>query len=99
MKSRLSHFRISNFGFRISPRRRGFTLLELLVVVGIIAVLAAMLFPAVQRLREMANQTKCINNLHQIGIAMTSHVGTQQCFPMNGAVISNGSTYPYGLTS
>jgi prepilin-type N-terminal cleavage/methylation domain-containing protein/prepilin-type processing-associated H-X9-DG protein len=80
-------------------RYSGFTLLELLVVVGIIAVLAAMLFPAVQRLREMANQTKCVNNLRQIGMAMSSHFGTHQCFPMNGAVIPNGSTYPFGLTS
>jgi len=99
MKPYPSQSPVSDFGFRISHGRRGFTLLELLVVIGIIAVLAAMLFPAVQRLREMANQTKCINNLRQIGMAMTSHVGTHQCFPMNGAVISNGSTYPFGLTS
>jgi prepilin-type N-terminal cleavage/methylation domain-containing protein/prepilin-type processing-associated H-X9-DG protein len=82
-----------------SHARRGFTLLELLVVVGIIAVLAAMLFPAVQRLRETANRVKCVNNLHQIGLAMSSHFTTQQCFPMNGAVIDNGSFYKFGLTS
>jgi prepilin-type N-terminal cleavage/methylation domain-containing protein/prepilin-type processing-associated H-X9-DG protein len=98
MKPCPSQFRVSDFGFRISHGRRGFTLLELLVVVGIIAVLAAMLFPAVQRLREMANQTKCINNLRQIGMAMTGHLGTHQCFPMNGA-IQNGNTYRFGLTS
>jgi len=92
-------FLISEFKFRTCRGRRGFTLLELLVVIGIIAVLAAMLFPAVQRLREIANQAKCINNLHQIGIAMSNHFGTHQCFPMNGQVIPNGSTYRYGLTS
>src|SRR5439155_2258455 len=99
MKPYPPQFRVSDFGFRISHGRRGFTLLELLLVLGILAVPAALLFPAVQRLREMANQTKCINNLRQIGMAMTSHAGTHQCFPMNGAVISNGSTYPFGLTS
>ena len=99
MKPCSSPFPVSDFEFRTSTGRRGFTLLELLVVVGIIAVLAAMLFPAVQRLREMANQTRCINNLHQIGMAMTNHVGTHQCFPTNGSVIDNGSTYGFGLTS
>jgi prepilin-type N-terminal cleavage/methylation domain-containing protein/prepilin-type processing-associated H-X9-DG protein len=98
MKPCTSQFPILDFRFRVS-QRRGFTLLELLVVVGIVAVLAAMLFPAVQRLREMANQTKCINNLHHIGIAMSSHFGTHQCYPMNGAVIPNGNTYRFGLTS
>jgi prepilin-type N-terminal cleavage/methylation domain-containing protein/prepilin-type processing-associated H-X9-DG protein len=82
-----------------SHPRRGFTLLELLVVVSIIAVLAAMLFPAIQRLRETANRVKCINNLHQIGLAMSSHFTTQQCFPMNGEVIGNTSTSKFGLTS
>jgi prepilin-type N-terminal cleavage/methylation domain-containing protein/prepilin-type processing-associated H-X9-DG protein len=80
-------------------RRRGFTLLELLVVISIIAVLAGLLIPAIQRIREMANQARCINNLHQIGLAMSIHHGTHQCFPMNGAVIPNGSAYPFGLTS
>jgi len=85
-------------------RRDGFTLLELLVVVGIIAVLAAMLFPAVQRLREMANRTRCVNNLHQLGMALSNHFGTHQSFPTNGAVVpSNGvigaGYYQYGLSS
>ena len=97
---RLGHFKESIMKLCLSSRlRRGFTLLELLVVVSIIAVLAAMLFPAIQRLRETANRVKCVNNLHQIGLAMTSHFTTQQCFPMNGEVINNGGPYPYGLTS
>jgi prepilin-type processing-associated H-X9-DG protein len=74
--------------------------LELLVVIGIIAVLAAMLFPAIQRLREVANRTKCINNLHQIGMAMTGHFGTHQSLPTNGQTISPvTTTYPFALTS
>ncbi len=80
-------------------RRRGFTLLELLVVISIIAVLAAMLFPAIQRLREMANRTKCINNLRQIGMAMTGHFGTHQSFPTNGATIPSTGPYPFSLSS
>ncbi|SRR6266849_244138 len=91
-------------GTSSARRRGGFTLLELLVVVGIIAVLAAMLFPAVQRLREMANRTRCINNLHQIGMALGNHFGTHQSFPTNGATLpangmANGTVSPFSLTS
>ncbi|MFV0444542.1 MAG: DUF1559 domain-containing protein [Planctomycetaceae bacterium] len=62
-------------------RRRGFTLIELLVVIAIIAILVALLLPAVQQVREAARKSQCQDHLHNLAIAVANYEGNAKVLP------------------
>lgn len=76
--------------------RKAFTLLEVLVVVGIMALLLGLLLPSLARAKEMGRRSSCLSNLHQIGLASASYLNANQFPPyFDDALTLRGKNFSY----
>jgi prepilin-type N-terminal cleavage/methylation domain-containing protein len=74
----------------VQNRAAGFTLIELLVVIAIVAILAAMLLPALNRAKQQGLTSRCLSNLHQIGVGLILYVAeNQDTFPLSSTWQAN----------
>ena len=109
-ESRIGENPTSGLVYEVKRRRkpdkalRGFTLIELLVVIATIAILAAMLLPALSRAREQARRTSCLNNLKQLGLAVQLYLGDHDFYPVsygggNGTITDDGPSTGRGYVA